>query len=171
MPLSPGRGYKNIIMKKITLSLAKVMRFYTIASPDSRRLLEALIGFEVFLQKEKKKRWKITSIEQAFRKVHRPKIDFSVFPEDLREHMEAYYNAIVIVEAVNEGNPKWDDINDHKWAPSFNISNSQIEHCSSFSWTDLPSSCTGSRFFLRTREKCDYVAQQFPEVWKNILLK
>lgn len=114
----------------------------------------------------------IPSIEGAFEKTGRPKVDFSVFPEDLREHMEAYYNAIVVVEAVNEGaKPDWDNSRLLKWTPWFRMSPSGFAFCVSGFVNSLADAGSGSRLRLESEEKSDYVATQFTEMWKKVQLK
>jgi len=113
----------------------------------------------------------VPSIEAAFEKAGRPKVDFSVFPEDLREHMEEYYNAIVVVEAVNEGaKPDWEK-STPKWAPWFRMAPSGFAfHDSDYDDTYALAG-GGSRLRLESEEKSDYVATEFPEVWKAVQLK
>lgn len=69
---------------------------------------------------------RLTSIEDAYRETELPKIDFTVYPEKMREHQEADYNAKVIVEAARKiekecglGEIDWSDSNQPKWTPWF----------------------------------------------------
>ena len=118
-----------------------------------------------------KKSWMVPSIEAAFEKAGRPKVDFSVFPEDLREHMEGYYNAVVVVEAVNEGaKPDWEK-STLKWAPWFRMAPSGFAFCGSGYDITGAIAGSGSRLRLESEEKSNYVATQFPEVWKAVQLK
>ena len=71
----------------------------------------------------KKTQDRIETVEEAFAKTGRPEVDFSNFPEDLREYMQGVYNAVVITEALNEGKkPDWDDSSQYKWRPWFRMS-------------------------------------------------
>lgn len=54
----------------------------------------------VKLKKELQKR--LSLLKQAFEETGRPKVDFSVYPEDMREHEEADYNAKILVEAARK---------------------------------------------------------------------
>lgn len=69
---------------------------------------------------------RLNALEDAYNETGRPKIDFSVFPEDMRENSEAEYNAKVIVEAARKierehgsGEIDWADRNQLKWIPWF----------------------------------------------------
>jgi len=113
----------------------------------------------------------VPSIEAAFEKAGRTKVDFSVFPEDLREHMEGYYNALVIVEAVNEGaKPDWEK-STLKWAPWFRMAPSGFAFVVSYYDDAYANAGSGSRLRLESEEKSNYVAAEFPEVWKAVQLK
>lgn len=113
--------------------------------------------------------WKIKTIEDAYKKTGREMIDFSVFPEKDRKHMENYYHAIVIAEAVNEGwKPNWDDYNEYKWLPWFEMSASSFAFDTSYYGDTYANAGGGSRLRFESEEKSDYVAKTFPEVFKSL---
>lgn len=69
---------------------------------------------------------RLSSIEDAFRETDRPKVNFTVYPEDMRKNQEADYNAKVIVEAARKiekecglGEIDWSDSSQPKWTPWF----------------------------------------------------
>ncbi|WP_157258742.1 hypothetical protein, partial [Dysgonomonas sp. BGC7] len=71
---------------------------------------------------------RLTSIEAAYSEAGRPKVDFTVYPENMRVHEEADYNAKVIVEAARKierecglGEIDWSDPNQLKWTPWFRM--------------------------------------------------
>lgn len=114
-------------------------------------------------------RWKIKTIEEAYKKTGREMIDFSVFPEKDRKHMENYYHTIVIAEAVNEGwKPDWSNYNEYKWLPWFGMSASSFAFGDSTYGDAIALAGSGSRLRFESEEKSDYVAKTFPEVFKSL---
>lgn len=121
------------------------------------------------MAKKNAESWKIKTIEEAYKKTGRSKIDFSIFPEDVRNHMENYYHAIVITEAVNEGwRPNWDDYSEYKWLPWFRMSASSFAFYVSDCDRTHAFAGSGSRLRFESEEKSDYVVKTFPEVFKSL---
>ena len=94
----------------------------------------------------KKENKKITELVKTFEDARkltgRPDVpDFSNLPTDMRKHFEAQYKMIVIAEALNEGwIPDWDNYNEYKYYPWFEMSPS------SFAFDD-----SGCAYALRLR--------------------
>lgn len=121
------------------------------------------------MAKKNAESWKIKTIEEAYKKTGRSKVDFSIFPEDIRNHMENYYHAIVIAEAVNKGwKPNWDDCNEYKWLPWFSMSASSFAFDGSGYGNTTAFAGSGSRLRFESEEKSSYVAKTFPEVFKSL---
>jgi hypothetical protein len=81
----------------------------------------------------------------------------------------AYKKLKIIAIAINEGwIPDWNNDNQKKWWPWFNLS-------SGFGFSHSYYDCTrtfatvGSRLCFETQEKSDYAAQQFIEIYKEFL--
>jgi hypothetical protein len=80
----------------------------------------------------KKENKKITELVKTFEDARkltgRPDVpDFSNLPTDMRKHFEAQYKMIVIAEALNEGwIPDWDNYNEYKYYPWFEMSPSSF---------------------------------------------
>ena len=122
----------------------------------------------------KKENKKITDLVKTFddaRKLTgRPNVpDFSNLPTDMRKHFEAQYKMIIIAEALNEGwIPNWDNHNEYKYYPWFEISPSSFAfRVSDFDYA-FASAGSGSRLKFRTRELAEYAAKQFIDIWKDI---
>ena len=121
---------------------------------------------------------RLSSIEDAFRETERPKVDFTVYPEDMREHQEADYNAKVIVEAARKierecglGEIDWSDYSQPKYAPWFRMSPSAFAfRCSIYDIADARAG-SGSRLRDLSRIASDHLAETFPEVWEAVQLK
>jgi hypothetical protein len=120
----------------------------------------------------KKENKKITDLVKTFddaRKLTgRPDVpDFSNLPTDMRKHFEAQYKMIVIAEALNEEwIPDWDNHNEYKYYPWFEMSPSSFAFdASDYAYAHAGS---GSRLKFRTCELAEYAAKQFIDIWKDI---
>lgn len=122
----------------------------------------------------KKENQKITelvkSFEDARKLTGRPDVpDFSNLPPDMRKYFEAQYKMIVIAEALNEGwIPDWDNYNEYKYYPWFEMSPSSFAFGGSYYVLALARAGSGSRLKFRTRELAEYAAKQFIDIWKDI---
>lgn len=92
-----------------------------------------------------------------------------------RKHQKAIianYKLIVIAEALNEGwKPNWQDSDEYKYYPWFDMSNPAGV---GFSSTDVTASYTyanfGSRLCLKNRELAIYFGQTFTDLFNDSLL-
>lgn len=81
----------------------------------------------------------------------------------------AYMKLKVIIKAINEGwEPDWNNDTQAKWYPYFKLSSGF-----GFSYTYYGYSHTrttvGSRLCFETKEKCEYVAKQFIDLYETFL--
>jgi hypothetical protein len=81
----------------------------------------------------------------------------------------AFKKLKVIAKAINNGwVPNWNDKNQYKWFPYFNLS-------SGFCFSHSTCRCTitytsvGSRLCFETKEQSDYVGKQFDDLYKELL--
>lgn len=121
---------------------------------------------------------RLTSIEAAYNEAGRPKVDFSVYPEDMREHEEAGYNAKVIVEAARKierecglGELDWADSSQRKWIPYFWMRPSGFAFEGSAYVRTHAYAGTGSRLRVLSECAADHIGKTFPEVWEAVQLK
>lgn len=128
------------------------------------------------LKKELAKR--LTSLEDAYNETGHPKVDFSVYPEKLRENREADYNAIVIVEAARKierecglGEIDWTNRNQWKYTPWFWMSPAAFAFFNSSYVNTYADAGHGSRLRLLSREASDHVGKMFPAIWEAVMLK
>lgn len=92
-----------------------------------------------------------------------------------RKHQKAIianYKLIVIAEALNEGwKPNWQDSDEYKYYPWFDMSNpagvgySLTSHTASYTTADF-----GSRLCLKNRELAIYFGQTFTDLFNDSLL-
>lgn len=121
---------------------------------------------------------RLTSIEDAYNETGRTKVDFSVYPEDMREHEEADYNAKVIVEAARKierecglGEIDWSNFNQLKWLPWFRMSPSGFAFESSLCVCTGAAAGSGSRLRVLSETASDHIGKTFPETWEAVQLK
>ena len=121
---------------------------------------------------------RLTSIEAAYNEAGRLKLDFTVYPENMREHEEADYNAKVIVEAARKierecglGELDWADSSQRKWIPYFWMNPSGFAFgCSLYGRTSADAS-TGSRLRVLSEITADHIGKTFLKVWEAVQLK
>ena len=128
------------------------------------------------LKKELEKR--LISIEAAYNEAGRPKVDFTVYPENMRVHEEADYNAKVIVEAARKierecglGKIDWADSSQRKWIPYFWMSPSGFAFERSYYGLTHAFAGSGSRLRVLSEIASDHIGKTFPEVWEAVQLK
>lgn len=121
---------------------------------------------------------RLTSIEAAYNETGRPKVDFSVYPENMREHEEADYNAKVIVEAARKierecglGELNWADPSQRKWIPYFWMSPSGFAFRGSDYVLTGADAGSGSRLRVLSETTADHIGKTFPKVWESVQLK
>lgn len=91
-----------------------------------------------------------------------------------RKHQKAIianYKLIVIAEALNEGwKPNWQDSDEYKYYPWFDMSNPAGVGCSNTSNTASYTYAFGSRLCLKNRELAIYFGQTFTDLFNDSLL-
>lgn len=92
-----------------------------------------------------------------------------------RKHQKAIianYKLIVIAEALNEGwKPNWQDSDEYKYYPWFDMSNPAGVGCShTHSTASSAAASIGSRLCLKNRELAIYFGQTFTDLFNDSLL-
>lgn len=90
--------------------------------------------------------------------------------DDPDDHLVNYQTAVVLVRAINEKRePNWDDASEWKYQNYFDMRGS-----SGFRFRDyglwLSDSYVGSRLCFFNPEHGKYLAEKFPDVFKNFML-
>lgn len=81
----------------------------------------------------------------------------------------AYKKLKVIISAINNNwIPDWNDGDQEKWWPWFNLS-SGFGFSNSYCNCDPANAGVGSRLCFESKEKSDYAAQQFIDLYKDFL--
>jgi len=102
--------------------------------------------------------------------------DMSSYPEKLRKAAESQLKLFIVVAAVNkvankgeEYLPDWSDTSEYKYEPWFNMSPSGFRYDGYDGWRS--GSCVGSRLCLISPEVCEYIAEQFIDLYKEVYVK
>jgi len=81
----------------------------------------------------------------------------------------AYKKLKVVIKAVNQGwIPDWSNGNQYKWWPWFNLSSGFGFSVSAY-YYDCTSTAVGSRLCFESKEKSDYTAKQFIDLYEKYL--
>jgi hypothetical protein len=81
----------------------------------------------------------------------------------------AYKKLKIIIKAINQGwQPNWNDTNQCKWYPYFNLS-SGFGFSDSDCYYDDARTDVGSRLCFETEEKANYAGKQFLSIYKDFL--
>jgi hypothetical protein len=82
----------------------------------------------------------------------------------------AYEQLKIVVRAINQGwYPNWNDGNQRKWYPYFNLS-SGFGFSDSLYGCEYANTSSGSRFCFETEDKASYAGQQFLAIYKEVIL-
>ena len=83
---------------------------------------------------------------------------------------EFVYRALkIVVKAINQGwTPDWNNTDQRKWSPWFNLSSGFGFSYSYYSY-DYTDATVGSRLCFESEEKSNYSAKQFIEMYKEFL--
>jgi len=80
-----------------------------------------------------------------------------------------YEKLKIVAKAINKGwAPNWDNSDQYKYWPYFNLSSGFGFSLSGYSCVS-PSTAVGSRLCFETREKSNYAAQQFIDIYEQFI--
>lgn len=121
---------------------------------------------------------RLKTVEDAYKETGWPKVDFSFYPEEIRENREAEYNAIVLVEAarkieIENGSDEkldWTDYSQWKWIPWFRMSPSGFAFCDANYVNSTAYAGSGSRLRVLSEVTCKYLGETFLDIWKKVQL-
>lgn len=152
----------------VNISKANALKAYQMANKETKEILETLIGKEVLSQKITDR---VKTIEDAI----------ALYPVSDNLKTLLTYNGIdeimigakanallqLVVAVLNEGwTPNWDDSQERKWEPWFYLDNPSGFRFDVASYVHTDSS-VGSRLCFKTKELCEYAANQFLDLYKE----
>ena len=149
---------------KLDISEKTAKRLYPESQSWFREVLEETFGRNCF----KKKDWKyIKTYEDACEALGLDAKD--QFMIDATPDEKAYIKLKIIIQAINQGwTPDWSNSSQYKYSPWFDLSSGF-----GFSRSVWHYSCAaadvGSRLCFESKEKSDYTATQFFDVYKEFL--
>lgn len=93
-------------------------------------------------------------------------------PRKHRKAIVANYKLIIIAEALNEGwKPNWQDSNEYKYYPWFDMSNpAGVGYSHTPTTASYASASVGSRLCFKNRELAIYFGQTFTDLFNESLL-
>jgi hypothetical protein len=154
--------------KILNLEQENAIKAYNEGTPSDRLLLERLYGKEVFHQKITDR---VKSFEDAcevlYISTNIP--DVSLIREKDRKFIIAQYKLSIITEVLNEDwTPDWDNSNEYKYCPYFEMSNNTLVFGRYDYWSTYSS--VSSRLCLRSKELAEYCGKQFIDLYKDLFL-
>jgi len=153
----------HIIIKQMELKIddVKAKKLYPEAPEWFKKELEEKFSKYLFLPKVYEK---IKTFEDALKGS-----DVIVeFNNDSDDEI-AYKKLKVIVSAINNGwKPDWNNSDERKWFPVFILSSGFGFDDSSYGYA-LAGTGVGSRLCFQSEEQSDYAANQFIEIYKDLL--
>ena len=117
---------------------------------------------------------KLNSIKDCRKMAGRPEVDMSVFPEDMREHMQGYYDTLVAVEAyrkIEGGEIDWSNSRQYKWTPWFWMSPAAFAFDYSYCDYAVAVAGSGSRLCLLSEEAASDLGTKFIDTLEKVQLK
>lgn len=158
-------------MKTLQIDEKKAKGLYENASPEYRAILEDTFGKDFFVSiQERVKSYEDACLELGLNPYDLPKVD-NCEHED-RASIIAFYKLTIIARALNEGwKPNWQDSDERKYYPWFNVTNPAGFVYSSYNYaTTSAHAAIGSRLCLKTHELATYFGKQFEKLWAEYLL-
>jgi hypothetical protein len=136
---------------------------------ETKKALENLYGKEVFNMKITDQ---VKTFEDAYEFAGRPqRPNFNVFPFYDRSFYENMWKMSIITMVLNEGwEPDWDNSDEPKYYPYFNMSPSGFAFIVAYYDYALAHAGCVSRLRFRTSELARYAGEQFVDIWKAIQL-
>lgn len=159
-------------MKTIELKQRNVRKAYNEANSDGKKMLENLIGEEVFKQDITDR---VKTYEDSLEETCRPNVlNFGEVPEDLVPFFHSVYRVVVEIEALNEGE-KMDiyDSSKRRHYPYFacNGAPSGFAFDDSYYGNAHADAGSGSRLSLPNEKLSNYFGKQFQKDMQDFLTK
>jgi hypothetical protein len=154
-------------MNLLVIDAQNAPSVYREAGKELKKKLEEVFGKKVLTQKITDR---IKTFEDACN-------ELGIDPEHFVEivgYMEpkdelAYRKLKVIVKALNEGwEPNWNDSSERKWRPWFYLDAPGFRVDGSGCDSSASGSAGGSRLCFKSEELCNYAAQQFLDIYKDL---
>ncbi len=161
-------------MKTIAINEANALNAYNAADKNQKTFLENLLGKETFSQNitDRVKTWEDAAEIYGVDPVE--SLPFTNPQNGIEEAANAFYQTEIIIHVLNEGwEPNWDNSNEYKWYPYFDMRTSGSAGGFSFAvcYYVLTSSYVGARLVLKTEALAKYAGTQFLHIYKVWMTK
>lgn len=153
-------------MKTLEITKDAAIKAYKNSSQESKNLLEDLFGKEIF---QKKPIERIKTVEDILGEYNISIEQFNLANKDLSKDEKAYKILKMLANILNEGwEPNWDNNNEYKYFPYFNMSSSgfRVDGCDH--WATFSSVC--SRLCFKSSELAKYAGTQFEDIYKDLFI-
>ena len=157
-------------MEKLKISKETAMKLYPESPQWFQEILTETFGSETFAPKEYTD---IKTFDDACRACGTTEEEFNKRMKDLGLSCDTlhYEKAKMVVAAVNQDwTPDWNNTNQRKYWPYFNLSSGFGFSGASFVF-GRSASTVGSRLCYETEGKCKYAATQFLNIYKDFFTK
>jgi len=159
-------------MKNLNITAEAVKQAFKNAGKDGKQVLTDLFGKQVLLYDNITER--VTSFEDACQVlgISTNVPDVKGLPRKHQKAIVANYKLIIIAEALNEGwKPNWQDSDEYKYYPWFDMTNPAGVGCSSTNPTATAAYASiGSRLCFKSDELAIYFGQQFTDLHNESML-
>ncbi|MGN6478505.1 MAG: hypothetical protein ACTHKV_14870 [Flavipsychrobacter sp.] len=99
--------------------------------------------------------------------------DVSMIPEHLRKFVVAVYKAAIITEVLNDGwQPNWEDDDEYKYYPWFDMNDASAPARFSFHVYDYDRTFSnlGSRLVFKTRQLAVHAGETFIDIYRDMMV-
>lgn len=159
------------MQKALKIDEATAKKHYANASSEMKAIFEETFGKKTFLTKVTDR---INTMEDVYEALGMDSDDveqFEEFLETLDDDTACYEKLKKLALALNEGwKPNWDDSNEYKWFPYFDMRSS-----SGFGFSRTYYDCTlartgvGSRLCFKTEALAQHAGKKFTNLYKGLL--
>jgi len=164
--------HKSTTMETLQITKENAIKAYNAGCPDVKNSLSILFGADTFKPKSIMDR--VKTFEDAcgvldITPANQVSVTIDGAMNQDAKSIQAYCKLIIIARALNEGwKPNWDNGNEKKYWPWFNMSSSGLS-CSGHG-CDFSYSSVGSRLCFKNRELAEYAAKQFQDIYRDYFL-
>jgi hypothetical protein len=153
-------------MNLLVIDAQNAPSVYREAGKELKKKLEEVFGKKALTQKITDR---IKTFEDALAEVCISQKSFDEWVDGDAPDEIAYKKAKVITKALNEGwEPNWNDSSERKWRPWFYLEDPGFQFHDSYYAYSNSDSAGGSRLCFKSEELCNYAAQQFLDIYKDL---
>jgi hypothetical protein len=155
-------------MKVLEINHENALSAHKAADDAGKRLLENLLGPDVFKKASGKITDRIKTFEDACAALEEDPDD-NQFTDGEPDEI-AYRKIKVIARALNEGwKPNWNNSNEYKWYPWFYLNNPGFRFIDTYFDCTYTYTTGGSRLCFKSQDLAKYAGEQFLNLYKDFI--